>query len=298
MSINMSIATTDTRTETSEEELKWYSRDGALRYLFADPPDHVNVGPFTVPHVSEYVRGNTVARDNIPVILYDSRYKMIDNEEVFQEKYAVMVPPTKEVGIVCAGCFDNKMSLWNNSRCVSCRTFMNHLDMVTKDKSGNPIPIENQKRKSECLHAGCPERGLEAVMERVKDEPVPVKDEELDLSEVATCDLIAEVELRSEHGLADYLGHVSVDKIIEHLRHREPKILLKLPCEPGEPNVVGASFEALEAEMRRVCYGTDVTKKRFYCDITKRRREDPHFTDPPVVTWEYVSDRIYKKRKY
>jgi hypothetical protein len=77
-----------------------------------------------VTQVTDYTCGATVGRDSIPVVLYEARVKMIDGVPTKQEKYAVMVPPKKDVGIVCAGCYTQQMMFFTNSRCVSCRTFV------------------------------------------------------------------------------------------------------------------------------------------------------------------------------
>jgi hypothetical protein len=80
-----------------------------------------------------------VGRDNIPVVLYEARFKMVEGKPEKQEKWAVMVPPRKkDIGIVCAGCYAPTMSLWDKSRCVSCRTFANHLDVVLCVDPENP----------------------------------------------------------------------------------------------------------------------------------------------------------------
>jgi hypothetical protein len=154
------------------------------------PPGHVNVGPFHVCNLPDYVRGATVGRDNIPVVLYEARFKMVEGKPEKQEKWAVMVPPRKDIGIVCAGCYAPTMSLWDKSRCVSCRTFANHLDVVLcvdpenpkkriaeKDEDGNEI------RKRPCLAFGPsspdPEfNHLVTIMEKVKDAMPPVNENE------------------------------------------------------------------------------------------------------------------------
>jgi hypothetical protein len=51
--------------------------EGQVRLVARDPPS-VNVGPFHVKRVTDYTRGATVGRDNIPVVLYEARVKMID----------------------------------------------------------------------------------------------------------------------------------------------------------------------------------------------------------------------------
>lgn len=266
--------------------------EGSVRHRFEDPPK-INVGPFEVHHVTDYTRGNTVGKQKIPVILYDSRYKIIDGEEVLQEKYAVMVPPTKDVGLVCAGCYNQHTNLFNNSHCVSCRTFSNHTDTIPIKSEFNDECV--QVRKKRCYHGIDPDNSFEAVMARVADDTTPEEETVEDLTGVPNCDMLEELASRHEDGLAGYLDHISEAKIIDHLKTRNPNLLLKLPCEPLTPYCVGAPWEMLEAEMRRLTHGPDVTKKRFYSKAKKPGV--PHYTDAPVVTWELVHGLVHAYTK-
>jgi hypothetical protein len=210
----------------------------------------VNVGPFNASNVSDYVRAVTVAKNGIPVILHQTRMKMVDGVEQKQERYAVMLPPTKNVGVVCAGCYDKNISLWNPSQCVSPRTFANHLDtMPNPDPNGNPI------RKRECMARD----SLDDCVKRVNggggdhgDKTNKVK-----LDEVSDSDLIYEL---SRRGL-------------------------------GEIGVAGASFEQLEAEMRRLASG--ITRKKFY--DPRKFGKDPNFLDDPVITWKDMAFAVYER---
>lgn len=189
--------------------------EGQVRLLTGDPPA-VNVGPFHVTRVTDYTRGATVGRNNIPVVLYEARVKMIDGVPTRQEKYAVMVPPRKDVGIVCAGCYTQQMTLFNNSRCVSCRTFANHLDTQG----------ENGPRKRHCLNQD-PVTKLEAVVDRVKEtREVPVITYLTDLTKVPACDLLQALKgslgLTTEHTDA-ILAEISHNDLIHALKGRHPK---------------------------------------------------------------------------
>lgn len=298
--------------------------EGQVRLVAGDPPS-VNVGPFHVTRVTDYTRGATVGRDNIPIVLYEARVKMIDGVPTKQEKYAVMVPPKKDVGIVCAGCYTQQMTLFNNSRCVSCRTFANHLDTQG----------ENGPRKRLCLNQD-PVAKLEAVVDRVKEagEEVSVVTDLTDLTKVPASDLLQALKdkqelttevtdalmanvptadllyaLKGTHpdGLAGYLNHVEdrdilkyldnieLSDIIKYIQARDPKLVFDKVVRNG-PYLFDSSFEKLEAEMRRRVAGTDTTMKRFYSDNKKRKRQgEPHFTDAPVVTWEYVCDAMFER---
>jgi hypothetical protein len=105
--------------------------------------------------------------------------------------------------------------------------------------------------------------------------------------------LLCELKSRHEDGLAGYLDHIDLEDIIKHVRARDPNLVLTNFTETA---CVGSSFKALEAEMRRLTAGTDTSKKRFYYDVTKRKPGVPHYMDDPVVTWEYVCDKMYSRR--
>jgi hypothetical protein len=197
------------------------------------PEKPVNVGPFHCSNLPDDVRGGTVGRDNIPVIMYESRIKKDEKGECKkEEKWAVMMPPVKSVGIVCAGCYVPEMTLWNNSRCVSCRTFANHMDIK-----------EDGSRKRKCLalgdnslpnvtaKVGGTEAGklpVTATANKVNLEGVPACDllqalkgtlgltaEHTDavLAEIPDGDMLYTLGRRHEDGLAGYLPHIDFTDI-------------------------------------------------------------------------------------
>ena len=204
----------------------------------------VNVGPFHINHVDDQVRANTVARDRIPVVLYESRMKAVNGVEKKQEKWAVMVPPNKYLGIVCAGCYKPGMTLWNNSLCMSCRSFANHLDTIEKDPR---IPEDLRTRKRPCLGDldDCINRvgnlpsstntpgsdvsmistkDLEAELKRRHDDIIFVTEKELTteemdkiLAKIPDTEYIMALKGKHPDGLAGYLNHVDDKDIIMHL---------------------------------------------------------------------------------
>ena len=299
--------------------------------------DDVNVGPFHCAHVPDNVRGGTVGRDNIPVILYESR----DREGVKQERYAVMLPPTKDpkrrIGVVCAGCYKPGMTLWDISRCVNCRTFVNHLDPVLmedpKDRR-KKIPVLDidglPVRKRKCgsdgeeysltnavtragtvsdLHVtrnlNCPvavnlkDVPVEHLLQALKDkQELTTEVNDAFMIEMDSSDLLHGLKGKHPNGLAGFLNHIEDEDILAYIKEvqeRDPKRFKEK--RKGTPSrlVVGASFEYLEAEMRRKADPRAPTVKRFYCDVTKRKKGEPHSTDPGVVTWAYVCDAMYDR---
>jgi hypothetical protein len=202
----------------------------------------VNVGPFLSDEVPDNVRGGTVGRDNIPVILYEARIKKVNGLVVKEGRYAVMVPPNQDLGIVCAGCYKPGMSLWNNAKCVSCRTFANHLEPVLKDDptDTNPNPKKRRKipvlmpdgktivRKCQRIPDNNPDLSLANAVKRANSEPVvmgPKPRTVLDLKDVAPCDLLHALKgtlgLTTEHTDA-ILADISHNDLIHALKGRHP----------------------------------------------------------------------------
>jgi hypothetical protein len=221
----------------------------------------IDVGPFLAEDVPDYVRAVTVVKNQIPVVLYQTRFKMIDGVEQKQERYAVMLPPNKDVGVVCAGCYSPNISLWNNSKCVSPRTFAKHLD-TRQNADGDPV------RKHTCITCD----PLENCVKRVNG-CLPIDDDLLQ-------------ESGQHHHVDVLIGQVGVEAILNHIRNYHSDVFKKY-IGP----VVGASFEQLEAEMRRLVSG--VTRKEFY--NPKRFGKDPNFLDDPVIKWEDISFRMYER---
>jgi hypothetical protein len=208
------------------------TREGQVHRL-RSMPEPVNVGPFSSTAVPDSVRGGTVGQDGIPCILYEARIKVKDGIPQKEEKYAIMVPPRKDIGLVCAGCYDPKMTLFDISRCVSCRTFANHLDTKT-----------DGSRKRLCVRDEDIDHSLKSSIGRAKDvrlmapggvvdlKDVPAgdlvqalkgvigKDAEHTndiLAEVNDCDLLHALKGRHPDGLAGYLNHIEDEDIVSYL---------------------------------------------------------------------------------
>jgi hypothetical protein len=123
------------------------------------------------------------------------------------------------LGLVCAGCYDPKMTLWDISRCVSCRTFAKHLD--TK---------EDGSRKTLCKGAFFV-NSLEAAIGRASamvTEPSAVEPASVapvDLKDVPVPDLLQ--ALKGALGLST----AHVDAILEEIT--DPDLIHTLKGRPG-----------------------------------------------------------------
>jgi hypothetical protein len=260
-------------------------------------PDNVNVGPFHCAHVPDSVRGGTVGKDNIPVILYESRIKKIDGKHVKQEKYAVMMPPTKDpkkrIGVVCAGCYAPGMTLWDISRCVNCRTFVNHLDPLLnedpKDKRKKVAVVDMEGfpvRKRQCL-SDKSENSLTKAIARANDTTdVPlIRNLNRPAEGLSTEELISELKRRDED-FEFILPLVNLDTVVQFTKER------------GVKHLYDARFSDLEAKMRRV---TDPTRPEIDSFYAATQVEDkPHYLQASVITLEAMikfHDPKKEKRK-
>jgi hypothetical protein len=98
-----------------------------------------------------------------------------------------------------------------------------------------------------------------------------------------------------DRDILKYLDNIELSDIIKYVQARDHKLVFDKVVRDG-PYLFDSSFEKLEAEMRRRVAGTDTTMKRFYSHNKKRKqRGEPHFTDAPVVTWEYVCDAMFER---
>lgn len=335
--------------EPKPEEMDW--KEGQTKRVLDTLPN-VKVGPFFAAYVPDDVRGGTVGCDNIPVILYDARIKKVDGHTVHEEKYAVLMPPTKDpkkrIGIVCAGCYKPGMQLWDISRCVNCRTFVNHLDPVLMEHPHDKrkkIPVIDTDgfpvRKRKCASDNT-EYSLAESIKRVKNGsvkgtggltieeariPVPkpvvnladfsaqdlykalqAKHDEdgLELEEALLFDVVTPTALLGrlaslhEDGIAGFFDHIPLDKMELYVKEKSTSTNRSQKKSAG---LESASFEELEAAMRFKALGTDTTRAKFYGKVkvgkrgfTKTRTsKEPHFTDDPIVTWDYVSNAVHDR---
>jgi len=258
------------------------------------PVVKVDVGPFHCVNLPDAVRGNTVGRMEIPVILYDSRDRIVNGVRRFEEKYAVMVPPKKDFGIVCAGCYTPDISLWNDSRCVSCRTFANHLDTAGVDNARKRACLSDTKPYSlaNAIDEAKKARGKQGARQTADTTTADLADistENLtDLTNVSTDALTAALVARSadndaKKALTQCLGVIDLKVLVDHVKAREQHVLPYFDFE----------FDQLEAEMRRLVASADTTKRQFYSK-NKRKKGGPHYTNKPIVTWKYFSNKWYK----
>jgi len=138
------------------------------------------LGPYTVNAVDDYVRGRIVAQQMKPVVLQDG------------ERYAILAPPTKDLRVICAGCFVPGMSLFDDSKCKKVSSFCQHLDLYKGE------------RKMICKATG--EGTLEACLRRLDKnerheldtEGLKGVDDDKKVGELTTEQLVQELVSREE----------------------------------------------------------------------------------------------------
>jgi hypothetical protein len=140
----------------------------------------MDVGPFRVSDITDYVRGDLVAKQKVPIMLEQ------------KGRYAILAPPGKELRIVCVGCFEPGMSLNDDRKCKKISSYCQHWEGVKKGKFTCNATDEDNTLKAceECLQRvnDAVDTIEEPVVDDV-DQGVAVKD----LEYVKTEDLVNEL---------------------------------------------------------------------------------------------------------
>jgi hypothetical protein len=249
--------------------------------LLIKKPSKTMVGPFPVSMVDDYVRAKLVAKDGVPITLYETK-------EDGAERYAILAPPGKEMRVVCVGCFQPGMSLFDDSRCKKISSYCQHWDNNKGERRDKCKAISPNT-----LH-DCEQR----LNNNDGDGDVRY-DDGVDLSTVDSDDLIREL-IKRESDFEFILPKVDDKTFVQAAKDRGIKII-------GE-----CRFHDLEEEMRRISDGSGTRYSTFYAKTKKEGR--PHCTDHPMVTdkiiaeywsnwgtkraYETGDDVIVKKAKY
>jgi hypothetical protein len=211
-------------------------------------PSKTMVGPFPVTAVDDYVRAKLVAEDQVPITLYEEK-------DDGTERYAILAPPGKEMRVVCVGCFQPGMSLFDDSRCKKISSYCQHWDN------------KNGERRDKCKAIS--PNTLNDCEERLDnndgDDDVHY-DDGVDLSSVDSGDLMREL-MKRESDFEFILPRVDERTLVQAVKEKGVKII-------GE-----CRFQGLEEEMRRISDGSGTRWSTFYAKTKKRGR--PHYTDPP-----------------
>ena len=221
-------------------------------------PSKTMVGPFTVEAVDDYVRAKLVVEQKVPITLYEER----DGEP----RYAILAPPGKDLRIVCVGCFQPGMTLFDDSRCKKISSYCQHWDM----NKGLGL------RRNECKTNDT----LQDCIARAKnyDETEPTNQIQ-NLSNVDTGDLMLELAKRKQD-FEYILPKIETDVMVKCLKTR------------GVDFLHGCRPDKLEQELRRVIDPSRPSAKSFYSK--KKSTGRPHYTDEPMIT-EEVTTKYFSK---
>lgn len=195
-------------------------------------PSKMDVGPFHVSDITDYVRGDLVAKQKVPITLEQ------------KGRYAILAPPGKELRIVCVGCFEPGMSLNDDRKCKKISSYCQHWEGVNKGKF--TCNATDEDTLEACMER-LPSVNVVNILDKSPSKEPVINVDELTvrvLKEVSTEDLVSELKRRTED-FKFILPLMNIDTIVQFTKER------------GVKPLYDARFSDLEAEMRRV---TDPTR--------------------------------------
>jgi hypothetical protein len=212
-------------------------------------PSRMDVGPFHVSDITDYVRGDLVAKQKVPITLEQ------------KGRFAILAPPGKDLRIVCVGCFEPGMSLNDDRKCKKISSYCQHWEGVNKGKfTCNATDEDTLEADTKRLHS------VEAV--NTLEEPVLNVDVK-GLKEFSTEDLVLELKRRNED-FEFILPLMNIDTVVQFTKER------------GVKPLYDSRFNDLEAEMRRVTDPTRPEIGSFYAATQVDNK--PHYLQEPMVT--------------
>jgi hypothetical protein len=85
-------------------------------------PSKTDTGPFKISDITDWVRGNLVVQQKVPITIEQ------------KGRYAILAPPGKDLRIICVGCFEPGMSLNDDQKCKKISSYCQHVEGVKKGK--------------------------------------------------------------------------------------------------------------------------------------------------------------------
>lgn len=224
-----------------------------------------HLGPYSVDDVTDAMLDSLVRTQGIPIVLRQSVQVMGG----VKTDYAVLA--TRDLRIVCSGCFRRGMCLTDKKRCKTCASFVKHTNMkghvrlVPCKDDGLLKNIEEGSTKAEVADVVTTDHLDDAALLNM------VKDRGL------VDDLVNDSTITTEAILVDA---VKKRELIEKVMNgMEEKALDKAFHNNGKPNVLTATPDQLVHELARR-YGT-MDADTYYADKKKVDSvgELPHKTD-------------------
>ncbi len=182
----------------------------------------------------EYIRCDLVAKQNIPIILSETHANGTN-------RFAVLAPPNKELRVVCAGCYEPGMSLFDDTKCKKVSSFSQHWDLKQGKRKyecncrHNENTFVETEKRVEAMKWMSAITGINGFGNREVDTAVKPP---VDLHPVSTEDLIDELKRRNE-----------VPRILSWISDME----IEAECRDREESVRGILMGAPEPLISDVC---------------------------------------------
>lgn len=234
-------------------------------------PSKTDVGPFAVSDITDYVRGDLVAMQNVPITLEQ------------KGKYAILAPPGKDLRIICVGCFEPGMSLNDDRKCKKISSYCQHWDAV---KRGNvTCNATDENTLEECMER-CRNAHVVTVLDKAWS---PTKQQQVIdveslqtkvLRETDTAELVAELKKRCDD-FKYILPLMDIETVVQYTKER------------GVKTLYDSRFSDLEAEMRRITDPTRPEIDTFYAATSVD--DKPHYLDKPMIDLEVMLEMHHEK---
>jgi hypothetical protein len=196
-------------------------------------PSKMDTGPFKVSDITDFVRGDLVAKQGVPITLEQ------------KGRYAILAPPGKDLRIVCVGCFEPGMSLNDDRKCKKVSSYCQHWEGVKKGKfTCNTIGEDTLEACTGRLQsvgtleeptvdqdvAGVKDLkdfSAEDLLQALKDkQELTVEVNDALLAGIPSSDLLYALKGTHPNGLAGYLDHIDMEDIVKYVQERDPKRLV------------------------------------------------------------------------
>jgi hypothetical protein len=194
-------------------------------------PSKMDTGPFKVSDITDFVRGNLVTKQGVPITLEQ------------KGRYAILAPPGKDLRIVCVGCFEPGMSLNDDRKCKKVSSYCQHWEGVKKGKfTCNAIGEDTLEACTGRLQSvgaladpvldvaqgvkDLKDFSAEDLLQALKDkQELTVEVNDALLAGIPSSDLLYALKGTHPDGLAGYLDHIDIEDIVKYVQERDPKRL-------------------------------------------------------------------------
>lgn len=208
-----------------------------------------NLGPFSLKDITRDAVADVVVNKGTPIIVTEGTpTDTVAGIEFDTSNPRYAVVATKDLKIICAGCFKDGMTMSDTSRCRTCSSFVRHWD----NKAGERKMKCNADRSIADVALTCPPVELDLNASICQDNQEGITDDAL-------------LTLIHDRGLQEAV-----------IARTEPKKLSKILCARGIHTIRGGRQAALVHELRRQAC-SNYTEAKYY-DQPKKKGQ-PHASD-------------------